>query len=121
MRYVVLGILAMESIVPPTNDDVFVVDGGATATANASVVYKYFLSLASLLALSFESMSSQDLRLIQLTPLICQKHRKRNFILLVPSSWTKYNRCYNNFSDSAYRKLICCLSLHSALLEKYLD
>ena len=58
-----LGILAMESIVPPTHDDVLVVDGGAIVTVNAYVAYKYiFFSLASLLALCFERMSSQDLR-----------------------------------------------------------
>ena len=42
------------SIVPPTHDDVLVVDGGALVSANAYTAYKCFFSLASLLALSFE-------------------------------------------------------------------
>ena len=73
------------------HDDVLVVDGGAIVAANAYVAYKYFFSLSSLLALNFESTSSQDLRATRPTPLIRQKQRKRNFILLVPSSWKKFN------------------------------
>ena len=86
-----LGILAMQSIAPPTHDDVLVVDGGAIVAANAYVAYKKIFSLSSLLALNFESTSSQDLRPTRLTLLIRQKQRKRNFILPVPSSWTKFN------------------------------
>ena len=63
----------MESIAPPTHDVVLVVGGGAIVTANAYVAYKYFLSLSSLLALNFESTSSQDLRSTRLTPLIRKK------------------------------------------------
>ena len=62
--------------------DVLVVDGGAIVTANACVTYKYYFSLSSLLALSFESTTFQDLRLTRLIPLIQQKH-KRIFILPV--------------------------------------
>ena len=70
------------------HDDVLVVDGGAIGAANAYVAYKYFFNLSSLLALNFESTSSQDLRPTRLTPLIHQKQRKRNFIFPVQSSWT---------------------------------
>ena len=91
MRSAVWGILAIESIAPPTHNDVLMVDGGAIVTANAYVTYKYFSSLSSLVALNLESTSSQDLHPTRLTPLICQKQRKRNFILPVPSSWTKFN------------------------------
>ena len=65
---------------PPTHDDVLVVDGGAIVAANAYVAYKYFLSLSSLLALDFERTSFQDICPIPLSPLIRQKQRKRNFI-----------------------------------------
>ena len=81
----------IESIAPPMHDDVLVVYGGAIVTVTTYVGYKCFFSLASLLALSFESMSSQDLHPTQLPPLIRQKQKKRNFILPVPSSWTKLN------------------------------
>ena len=87
----VLGVLAVESIAPPTHDDVLVVDGGVIVTANAYIAYKFFFSLASLPALSFESVSFQDLRPTRLTPLIRQKQRKRNFTLPVPTSWMKFN------------------------------
>ena len=75
----------MESIAPPTHNDVLVVDGGAIVTANAYVTYryKYICSSSSLLALNFESTSSQDLRPTRLTPLIRQKQRKRIFILYI--------------------------------------
>ena len=78
----------MESIAPPTQcklDDVLVIDGGAIVTANAYVAYSYnVFSLASLLFSALkESMSSQDLRPTRPTPLIRQKQRKRNFMLLV--------------------------------------
>ena len=43
MRKAVLGILAILSIVPPTHDGVLVVEGGAIVTANANIVYSYFL------------------------------------------------------------------------------
>ena len=79
----VLGILAMESIAPPTHDDVLVVDGGARVAANAYAAYKFFFSLAPLLALNFESTSSQDLCPTRLTPLIRQK-QKRNFYITGP-------------------------------------
>ena len=77
----------MKSTAPPTHDDVLVVDGGAIVAANAYVAFKYFLSLFSLLALNFESMSSQDLHLTRLTSLIRQKQGKRNYILPVRSSY----------------------------------
>ena len=64
----------MESIAPPTHDDILEVDGGAVVTA---------IFLASLLALSFSS-SSQDHRPTRLTPLIHQR-QKSNFVLLVLS------------------------------------